>query len=84
MPCRGIGDNQIFPSLEESRPRGQGSDASILETGCQPHHDAPRWTNGVSGKEAPKIDDIYNVGKILPVDLKPDIPAFRLVDVDPH
>ena len=56
----------------------------MLEATRKAHHDATRRTDGVTGKKTSKIDDIDNVCKILPIDLKAHIQPLRLVDVRAH
>ena len=56
----------------------------MLKTGGEAHHDTARGTDGVAGKEPSKIDDINNVGEILPVDLKAHIQPLRIIHIRTH
>lgn len=52
-----------------------------LEGGCQPHGNAPRGADRIAGEKPAKVDHVQHIGKVLSVDLKPNLHPVRLINI---
>jgi hypothetical protein len=53
----------------------------MLEAGREARGKAPRRSDSVAGEKTTKVDDVEDVGQVLPIDLEAYLYPIRLVNI---